>query len=227
MILSIHQPNFLPWIGYFSKVNQSDIFILLDNIQYPRGKSVANRASIKTPNGPLELVVPIPKSNFSTSNGIFNYNDIFFTNANWNAKMIKSITQAYSKAPFFYHYWDRIKEMVCLSSFSEMNVSFIKFIICELELKTKVYRLSEIPNISDERNQRIIDLCNHFRANVYLSGSGGKNYNDENLFKRNDISIKYSDYIPKSYPQPWGTFTPNLSVIDLLFNCGKDGRLFL
>lgn len=225
MILSIHQPNFLPWIGYFAKVNQSDIFILLDNIQYPRGKSVANRSSIKTPNGTLEIVVPISK--VAASNGILNFNEISHNNPNWNVKLFKSITQAYSKAPFFNKYWENIKEILSINSFSEMNISFINFVLKELELKAKVYKLSDIPNLSNDRNQRIIDLCKHFNANVYLSGSGGKNYNDEDLFKRNEIELLYTNYISKSYPQLWDAFTPNLSVIDLLFNCGEDSRFFL
>jgi hypothetical protein len=98
MIVSVHQPNFIPWLGFFDKIAASDIFVILDEVQFPRGKSVANRNKIKTSDGIFELVIPIthPHGN----NRISNYTEVSFSNKDWMRKILKTIHQNYQKSIF-------------------------------------------------------------------------------------------------------------------------------
>ena len=224
MIISIHQPNFLPWIGYFYKIAKSDVFVILDSVQYPRGKSVANRSQIKTSQGILEIAVPISKK--SNIEGLVSYNEVNFGETNWQKKILRSIQQAYAKSPFFNNYFKKLEEILFIDSFSQMNIEFIKFIVQELSINSQIAVLSKIENLSIDKNQRIIDLCKIFHSNCYLSGEGGKNYNDESLFKQNSIDLIYTDYKFIEYPQLHGAFIPKLSIIDLIFNCGPDSKKY-
>jgi hypothetical protein len=225
LILSIHQPNFLPWIGYFNKIIKSDIFIILDSVQYPRGKTVANHCQIKTANGIQDLVVPLSRK--KNNDSLLTYNEIEFGEIYWYKKPLRSIKQAYSKAPYFNNYYENLVEIFQNESFTNMNIEFIRLINKELNINTRLELLSNIENISNDRNQRIVDLCKNFNASVYLSGLGGKNYNDEVLFKQNSIEVVYTEYNFIKYPQLHREFIPKLSIIDLLFNCGPDSKEYI
>lgn len=219
MVLSMHQPNFIPWIGLFEKIQNSDIFIILDSVQYPRGKSVANRNLIKCSHGKTELVVPIskPKGN----KGKITYQEVNFAEKNWHVKILKTIKNCYSKTPCFDKYYTYLNELFLYENFCEMNVEFIRFVMNELNISTKVVRLSSVDEINGEKNELIIDLCKKLNATTYLSGQGAKKYIDQELFVSNNINLIYQDYKLTPYEQLYGDFIPNLSVIDLLFNCSK------
>ena len=222
-VLSIHQPNFIPWIGYFNKIAKSDVFIILDDVQYPLGKTIANRNKIKTAQGELELVVPIsiPKEN----DNIAPYTDVNFADNKWNRKILKTIQRNYSKAPFFSTYFPYLEKLfVQANNFCEMNIDFINFIVNELSINTEIMRLSELrkEQISGKKNDLIIELCTFCHADIYLSGKGAKKYNNEALMNENGISLHYQEYIADPYEQLYGDFIPNLAIIDALFNCGKN-----
>lgn len=222
MILSVHQPNFIPWIGYFHKIACSDIFILLDQVQYPRGKSVANRNKIKTINGVVELVVPIskPKGN----EGKINYNELKFAEKRWSQKILKTIQFSYSKSPFFDEIFDWLSSIFLIEDFCEMNIYFIKDLSTKLGLTTKIIMQSELA--IDEllkNNDLIIEICKITHSNVYLSGSGASVYNAPSLYQQNNITLTYVDFEHPKYPQINGEFESHLSIIDALFNLGFKG----
>jgi WbqC-like protein family len=219
MILSVHQPNFIPWIGYFHKIAHSDIFILLDQVQYPRGKSVANRNKIKTINGVVELVVPISKP--KGYDGKINYNELSIADPNWHVKILKTIYYSYAKTPYFKEVYLWIEHLFQMTNFCEMNIRFIEELIQKLGLKTIIKRQSEFhldPQLKN--NDLILSLCKLNHATVYLSGIGAKAYNDPELYNANLIELSYTDFTHPNYPQQFGDFESHLSILDALFHLG-------
>jgi hypothetical protein len=222
MILSVHQPNFAPWCGFFNKLASSDVFIILDTAQYPRGKSVANRNTIKSSQGAQEIVVPIttPKG----MEGKASYQEVNFAEANWHKKILKTLEMNYGKSLYYKEYYSYISDLYkSATSFSDMNIRFIKDVVSDLNITNRIYYLSEISNsLEGCKNELIINLCLYFNAKTYLSGTGAKAYNDEALYKQHNICLEYQDFTPKPYPQLYGEYIPNLSIIDLLMNTGKN-----
>ena len=227
MILSVHQPNFIPWMGYFYKIASSDIFILLDKVQYPRGKSVANRNKIKTINGVVELVVPISKSR--GNEGKINYNELAFAETHWYAKLLKTIYYSYSKSMHFNEVYFWLENLFQMSSFCDMNIRFIEELTLKLKLNTIIKKQSEF-NLDSalKNNDLIIALCQINQATEYLSGTGANAYNDLELYNLNSLKLSYTNFKHPVYSQLYGEFESNLSVIDALFNLGfEDTRKLL
>lgn len=227
MIVAIHQPNFIPWLGYFYKIAQADIFVLLDNVQFPK-ESPAGRNYIKGKNGEKVLLsVSVKKSD-----GAFqNYNEITIEyGSKWAIKHLNQIKDAYIKAPFFNTYFPEI-EMILKAKFNslaDLNIELIRFAIKHLNIKTRIEIASTFDNgLLGVKNDRNLNICLHFGATKYLSGQGAKKYNDPNLYDNAKIELVYSDYQIKSYPQINGDFISNLSFIDALMNVGPDTEKLL
>lgn len=222
--VSIHQPNYIPWAGYFYKIARSDVFVVLDGVQYPRGQSFAARNRIKTPNGPAFLTVPVHIS--KGHEGKVLYTDITFSDSQWKEKHLKTLSLNYKKAPFFQEVFDLIQPVIrdC-EKLADLNLTLIRAVADYLALQTEIVLLSEILQNFGQKTDLIVDICKALGADVYLSGTGGgKAYNDETLLNQNGIQLMYSDFALPEYPQLWGEFIPKLSVIDLLFNCGKESH---
>lgn len=217
----MHQPNFLPWMGYFHKIQQSDVFIILDDVQYPRGKSVANRNKIKGANGTQELVVPIsiPKGN----EGKASYQEVNFGDNKWKKKVLKSLEMNYAKAPYYSKIADFIRSVFEIDNFCQMNLAFIEEVHKELNMKTSLYKLSELGLHDEKKNGLIIALCKKFNATTYLSGKGASVYNNEDLLHENNIQLKYQEFIHPNYAQLHGEFISHLSIVDALMNIGFEG----
>jgi hypothetical protein len=226
-VFAMHQPNYLPWLGYFSKIAATDVFVVLDSVQYPRGTSFAARNRIKTSNGPAYLTVPVsvPKGN----EGRASYLDIRCVDQKWRRKHLKSLELAYKRAP---HY-DEVVEMfqgalVDGTSLVDINLSLITTIARYLGIETEMVRLSELLDEHGQKSHLIVDIGAAIGAGTYLSGTGGgQEYNDEDLLRQHGIELRYSDFEVKEYPQLWGPFEPRLSALDALFNCGPDAAELL
>ena len=223
MTLAVHQPNFIPWIGYFHKVHHSDVFIILDNVQIPRGGSVANRNDIKGSNGKIQLSVPIshPKGSDKKST----YNEVRIAENKWKRKTLISLQHSYSKSQFFSEVYPFIEAWLNREqNFSTMNIEFIESVSKYLELDTKIMLQSEMKRNEDlQKSEMIIDLCQYCDASIYLSGRGAASYNDPDQFKANGIELQYQNFNHPEYPQLHGAFVSHLSVIDALFNIGFEG----
>lgn len=217
MVVSVHQPNYIPWMGYFYKIQKSDIFVILDDVQYIR-RGFINRNRIKTHEGVSWLTIPVEnKGNYGS-----NINEISIKNdLNWKENHIKNIEMNYKKSDFFNDFNDIFKS--CLMNdydkLSELNIEIIKTICRLLNIKTKMI-LSSALNINETSTERIISICRDLGADTYLSGRGGAKYQDEKMFEDNSIKLLYSDFSEKPYKQLWGDFSGGLSVIDYIFNCG-------
>ncbi|HRS53564.1 MAG TPA: WbqC family protein [Bacteroidales bacterium] len=221
VIVAIHQPNYIPWLGYFYKIIKSNVFVILDNVQYVKG-TVANRNYIKNRNGtPILLSVAVKMS----EGWALNYNQIKIDySQKWNFKHLNQIKDAYYKAPWFKYYFPIFEEILKTKydTIAELNIRIIKYVINELNIKTQIKIASEIPKYMGEKNERNINIVKYFNGNVYLSGKGAAKYNEPEMFNKAGIQLIYSDFIHPQYKQINGNFIPNLSIIDVLMNCGAE-----
>lgn len=226
-IVAIHQPNYLPWLGYFYKMWESDLFVFLDSVQFPRGQSFANRNRIKVHNGTTWLTIPVSTS--AGTEGKVSYNEVQFANDKWRRKHLKTLQMNYKRADYYDDIFPMMEEEIERNeNFVGLNIGLIQTFAEYLDIQTETVRLSDLLDTYGEKTQLIIDICGAIGAREYLSGTGGgKEYNDEQLLNKHGISLKYSQFKHPEYPQLWDGFEPNLSIIDLLFNCGPDSKKVL
>ena len=220
IIVSIHQPNFIPWIGYFYKIVRSDIFVLLDNVQYTKNGFI-NRNRIKVGKGTMWLTIPVKtKGRFGQL-----IKEVEINNAvDWRNNHLKTLEMNYKKAKFFKPIFNGLKNIYYtadISNLCEFNIKIFEWLLSQLKLDKKVIRASEL-DVKGKSTQLLIDIVKKVSGNVYLSGFGGGNYQEENLFKNNGIELIYYDFKHPVYYQLWSNFIYNLSIIDLLFNYGPD-----
>ncbi|WP_421782431.1 WbqC family protein [Kiloniella litopenaei] len=216
-VLAIHQPNYMPWLGYFHKISRSDIFIFLDNVQYSKN-SYINRSRVLSPQGEKWLTLPV-SYNFGDT-----INFVKPAKISWNKSHISSLQNYYGKANAFKEVWPEVKALYennIQNSLSEINIHFVQAIMKLMDLKTQTFRSSSLRTLSSEPNLRLIEIINSYTNNaIYLSGKGGKNYQSEELFRQNNIGLTYSNFYPRPYPQGKECFYPGLSILDAFFHLG-------
>jgi hypothetical protein len=219
VIVSISQPRYLPWLGYFHRIATSDLFIYLDTVQYtPRDWE--NRNKVKTDRGWTWLTVPV-KAAYRTL-----IPEVLIDNEQpWQHRHWKTILTFYSTAPHFHCYVERLRgiyEDRTWQSLTHLNVP-LTGTLCEC-LGIAQARFAKASDIGAQGrgSELILSLCKAVGATAYLSGSQGRNYLDQAAFHKAGISLLYQDYKHPVYPQLYGAFQPNMAVIDLLFNCGPD-----
>jgi WbqC-like protein family len=221
-VAAIHQPNYLPWLGYFYKIQQADVFILLDDVDFQTGNasSITNRTKLKGANGEFLLTVPVLTP--SESRQILHLK--IDNRQNWRKKHLHSLRSAYGRSHHFLEVFPLIEEAFSqnFDCLADLNITLIEAITVYLGINTPLVRSSQIEGISSRKNQRLIDLCQRVGANVYLSGNGARNYIEEDLFEVSKIQLIYTDFVAPVYDQLHGEFVTNLSVVDCLFNCGRD-----
>ena len=221
MIVSIHQPNYLPWLGYFDKIKQSDIFVVFDDVQFPRGKKhFGHRNQIKTNTGTKWLTVPIKNKSDMVS-----FNDtIINDDTDWHNEHCKQLSNHYSKSPYFMDYFMTINDIICKehNSLTELSVELIRYFMKELNIDTEIVYSSQL-NPSGVGSEKIFSILENLNATEYITGSGpgSQRYINEEAFGRRNINLQWQGYKCKEYNQLFGDFIPYLSVVDLLFNQGK------
>lgn len=219
MIVSIHQPNYLPWLGFFHKMAESDVFVLFDDVQLVRGKSFVVRNRVKTANGVQWLTLPIEgKGELRLIKEALIVQD-----GKWQKKHWKTIQLSYKKAPYFDGYEAKFSQIYNASweNLSELNVTLIKLIKTLLGINTTLVLSSEM-NIEARGAEKILSIIKELEADKYITGEGkgSRRYIIEEDFKNNNIELIYQGFKHPVYHQLWGDFVPNLSIIDLLFNEG-------
>lgn len=218
MKISVHQPNYLPWIGYFDKLDQSESFVILDKVNRSH-RSFLNRNYILTPKGKLLLTVPIQKDELQI-------NKIRIDNSGkWKLKHWGGIESNYKKTPYWSLYKERFREIYDQEweYLCDMNIQFIK-LICELlGIDVNFYRESEFDEDFGMSSERIANIVQKLKGDIYISGRGASSYNNPNDFNSRCIKLLYQNFQHPYYVQMWGNeFIENLSIIDLLFNHGPD-----
>ena len=221
--VAIHQPEHHPWLGFFKKMSQTDIFVFFDDVQY-NSSGFQNRNYIKTNTGKTLLSVPV-LSKFDSK-----INEIKIDKTkNWFKKHKKSIMINYSKTDFFEEYKNKIEEIyeTEYEYLIELNTKVIKFFLNELKIKTKIIFSSSL-NLDSNSPKKILEICKKFNADKYISGVhwGLENLNLKE-FSDNQIKIEFQKFLHPIYKQCHSPFIPNLSTLDLILNEGENGRKIL
>lgn len=222
MKLAINQSNYIPWKGYFDIIGAADLFIIFDNAQFTKN-DWRNRNLIKTENGISWLSIPVgQKINRRIC-------DVEINNQ-WQEKHWNLIELSYKASSYFNEISKWLKPMYLDYEYkylSEVNKTFI-IKICEYLEITTVIRDSRDFVLADGKSNRLVDLCIQTGATHYISGPSAKNYIKKNLFDQAGITIEWFDYTGyQSYSQLWGEFDHNVSILDLLFNCGAKSKAYL
>ncbi|NER93873.1 MAG: WbqC family protein [Symploca sp. SIO1B1] len=225
MIVAIHQPQYLPWIPYFLKILESDIFIILDSVDFQKN-GLQNRNCIKTAQGACWLTVPVRQRLGQKISEVEIENKI-----NWRKKHWKTIALNYAKAKYFHLYEDELKEIYekDWSLLSELNIHMIQLMNRWMKISTRMIRSSQLKSEGKGSNL-ILNLCLEMGATHYLSGIGGRNYLNEEEFSKHGIEIVYRQpRLPDSYIQqyPKVGFLRDISAIDILLNHEQEWRKFL
>ena len=219
MIVFVHQPEYIPWLGFFDKLARCDIFVVYDDAQYQHG-GFHNRNRIRNRQGWEWLTVPIVHGHPQT------IKDVKISGTQWKNKQLNLITQNYQKTPYFKEYFPMIKEAIGFSHerLIGLNLHLIRGFADALDIKVNMVRSSEFPYSGKEKNEKLVSMCKFMGADTYLCGSGGKNYVNENLFNEANITVQWHNYQHPTYKQRFTGFQPNMSIIDLLFNMGPDSK---
>jgi hypothetical protein len=222
MRVAIHQPNFLPWLGYFYKLARADIFVLLDDVQFIK-EGFVHRNYIKTCQGKQWLGVPVCTK--GRAGQPINKTEISYDKP-WQRKAAATLLQQYARAIHVDQYVPAIQEILCRDHrlLVDLNVSLLEFVRVAMGLETPIVRSSDLKGVNGTATERLISICKAVGATEYMSGAGARSYQDEEMFRAGGINLLYSDFVHPTYPQPFGAFEPNLSAIDLVLNVGPKSR---
>lgn len=219
MIVAIHQPNYLPWIGFFNKILKSDLYVVFDDVQFPRGKDFAYRNKIKTNSGAIWLSVPI-----KNKSQLITWNEVLIDNtSNWRHKHLRSIELSYKNSKYFKNYFDSINKIISDSyeKIMMLNIELIKYFLDALEWRGKIIYSSEL-DVQKSGSEKILGILQKLNATEYISGegAGSTRYISEAEFAKKGIKLVWQNFNHPIYSQLHGEFIPEMSIIDLLFNCG-------
>lgn len=218
MLAAIHQPHYLPWIRYFEKIARSDVFIVLDDIQYSKN-GWQNRNRIKGPKGPQLLTVPVHAGAGQRLDEIRIRND-----GRWRKKHWKAIEQSYSKTPYFADHGPWLEQALRQewTHLNALNRSLLDGFLEALGIETKVVYASDM-SATGEATERLANLINEVGADAYYTGAYAlETYLDRDLLEGRGIEIVVQDWRAQPYAQLHGDFVPDLAVVDVLMNCGPD-----
>jgi hypothetical protein len=221
-IVAIHQPNYIPWLGYFFKIAHADKFVFLDTVGYSHG-SFVNRNSIKTPNGPAWLTIPILKSGRSGQLiGEVEPDNVY----RWEVRHLATLRSNYGRAEFFKEIFALLEPHYCdtdnRKSLADFNIGLICAVAAYLGISPQFIRSSQL-NVSGRKTDLLLDICCAIGATAYLAGGGSRCYQEDVKFEDAGITPVYSPFAQRRYPQLFGDFIGNLSVVDILMNCGYLG----
>ena len=213
--VAIHQPHYLPWLGYFAKMDEADVFIFLDTVQFEK-HGWQNRNRIKTSQGWQWLTVPVSArfpallSEVAVDNG-----------QGWARKHVQALHTHYAKAPAFQQEFDGLAEVLGRpwDALVELNCSLTLYLASRLGLDKKIVRASTLP-ARDTPTDRLMDLCRAVGGTVYLAGNDGTRYMDLERCAAAGIEVWRQEYRHPLYRQLYGDFIPSMAVVDLLFNEG-------
>ena len=218
MILSANQPYFAPFPGFFYKAWMSDLFVLLDDVQFPQGTTWISRNRFKSHQGTLWMTVPVWKKGL----GLQKISEVRICHeGRWAKKHIESLKTAYKKAPYLPEHLEFLEELFSekKENLLDLNLAVIRYLMRVLTVKTRLVLLSEL-NVASSGNRRLVDLCTKLGASQFVAQAPAKKFLDETSFQEEGIAITYVNPPIPIYPQLWGDFIAHLSAFDLVLNCG-------
>lgn len=223
MIVAVHQPQYLPWLGYFDKIDKADVFVLLDTVQFKKNEW-QNRNKIKTAQGWQWLTVPV----------LYRYPQLIHEvtindNVNWQHKHRQAMVSNYKRAPYYEMLEDFLEGIFSHSwqSISQLNGEVVRRLATILGIDTPIYVASDLGEFPQDPDERLIAITKHFGAGTYLAGMGGRGYMNLDIYDKDGIEVIFQDFKHPVYTQLFGDFEPFMSVIDLIFNHGDNSLTIL
>lgn len=214
------QPTYLPWIGYFGMMDRVDVFVLLDSVQFAR-RSWQQRNQIKTANGPIWLTVPVLTKGAREQL----IKDVRIDRSrDFPESHIRSIELNYRRSPHYDEYAPGLSAILRgrHERLSELTIEMISWLRDRLGISTSL-RLSSDLCTGERKDSLLAALCELVMADHYLAAPGSRDYLDQSTaFAAKGIQVSYHEFAHPAYPQQFGGFVPYMSVIDLLFNVGRD-----
>jgi len=216
VICTIHQPNYLPYLGFFEKASRADTLIIYDNTQFKTG-DFQNRNKIRTKDGWIWLTVPVSYKFGDLIQDVRIPNNIKWAKKHWN-----SISLNYSKAPYFNKYKDILGEIYSKKweKLVDLNVCLIQTLFDLVGIKAKIVLASDLLDLGSKSTQALIDLCKAVNADQYISGKDGEKYLELDKFKDAGIYVRFQNFKHPVYKQVFQGFEAYMGIIDLLFNHG-------
>jgi len=217
-MISVNQPYFFPFVGFFYKAYLSDSFVILDDVQFPRGTTWINRNRFKNAQGSLWMTVPVKKKGL----GLQKINTVkIYHDGRWEKKQLHSLKHAYANAPYFREHLKFLEDLFSTKyeKLLDLNLEIIRYLMRQLQVETNVILSSEL-DIHAKGDNLLITVCKKLGASGFLMQKAARKYLNSEHF--NTQGIQLADFRPPSpvYPQLWGAFIPNLSALDLILNCG-------
>ena len=213
ILLSAHQPVYLPWLGFFHKLSVADLFVFFDNVPYSR-KMFYNRNSILGANGKFQMSVPVK---FDSSKAELQKDVLIDNSQKWKSKHWKSIVTSYSKAPYFENYKTQLEEIYENDWYklADLNYEIMKLMMHFLKIDTKIVKASDY-DFKGEKSNLVLDMCQKLNADAYLFGENGKNYADQKSFLDCGVKPIFQKYNHPVYTQKNKNFVSNMSALDIL-----------
>jgi len=223
--IAISQPNYIPWKGVFDLINQVDVFVFLEDVQYTKA-DWRSRNKIITDNGTKWLSVPV------NSKGKYHqmiYEAEICRKTDWQQQHFNLFRRYYRKAKYFYDYEWLLEDFYKAKSWnhiSDFNMYSTKTIANLLNIKTE-FISSLTLNCSGTKDDKLISICKKAGADYYLSGPAARNYIIPEKFEKENIQLKYMQYIYPDYEQVFQPFDHYVTVLDLIFNCGENAAYYI
>lgn len=225
MIISAARPYFCPHPDYFARILASDVFVVLDDVQFPQGTTWVTRNRFKNDQGTLWMTIPVRKKGL----GLPAISEVRICHGGrWQRKHLASLNQAYLHAPYRDEHLGIFERMFSSEQegILEMNMGLIAYVLGELGSNTRIVTASGT-GVRGQGTGLLVDVCRHLGADRYLVQGSARKWIDAALFEDAGIGLVFMRPSCPVYPQLWGPFIPGLSVFDLLFNCGSKARSYL
>ncbi len=223
MMLSTGQPYFAPYPGLFHKIGLSDVFVALDDVQFPLGTTWVSRNRFKNSGGAFWMTIPVRRKGL----GLQKISDVrlSYDDDRWVRKHPESLRSAYSDAPYFREHFAWVEEIFAAKCerLVDFNMRFLERLLEELRLPAKIVRFSEL-GITARGDALLAEVCEKMGSRSLLVQRSAAKYLDLGFFRSAGIELRFFNPPSPVYPQLWGNFAPNLSALDLLFNCGPKAR---
>jgi hypothetical protein len=223
MRVGVIQSNYIPWRGYFDFIDDVDVFVVHDDLQFTKG-DWRNRNRIKTARGTTWLTVPV---HYRSTSQLICDTPIDYSR-DWTREHRNLIAAHLGPAPYVQDVFNLLDPVLATRrpSISALNVALLKSLCSYLRIATPLAMSSEF-NLRGTRTARLIDLLTKMGATSYLSGPSARAYLDERQFEDAGIALEYKEYVYPDYPQLWGPFDGAVSIIDTIANCGPAARTVL
>lgn len=219
MILTAHQPSYIPWLGLLAKIAKADLFCVFDIVPMDgSGDGFENRQRIKTAQGVQWLTVPVRRKIDTPIRDV-----MIATDQPWQRKHWRTIELAYQRAPFFEEYATTVRDILTSPwrTLAALDEAVLIYLLKQFRIETPITWPPE-GGFEGAKSDLVLDMCRKLGASEYIFGAKGRDYADVASFERAGIKVHFQEYKHPTYPQLHGAFVPNMGALDLLFNVGPD-----